>query len=83
MKKTDFIDCSLKDVDFTEADLSQANFKNCDLERTNFMQTNLEKADFSTAFNYSFDPEMNKIKKAKFSQQGALRLLDKYNLEIE
>ncbi|HUZ61183.1 MAG TPA: hypothetical protein VMU83_20575 [Hanamia sp.] len=31
------------------------------------MRTNLEKADFRSAFNYSIDPELNEIKKAKFS----------------
>jgi uncharacterized protein YjbI with pentapeptide repeats len=60
-----------------------AVFKNCDLLNTSFMQTNLEKADFRTAINYSFDPELNKIKKAKFSLDGLPGLLMKYNIDIE
>jgi len=70
-------------VDFTETDLSMAVFKNSDLLNTSFMRTNLEKADFRSAFNYSIDPELNKIKKAKFSAEGLSGLLTKYNIDIE
>jgi hypothetical protein len=43
----------------------------------------LEKADFRSAFNFSIDPEMNRMKKAKFSRTGVFGLLHKYNIEIE
>jgi hypothetical protein len=33
--------------------------------------------------NYSIDPDLNKIKKARFSTQGIAGLLDKYDIEIE
>jgi fluoroquinolone resistance protein len=58
-------------------------FDNCDLKNAAFDQTILEKADFRTAFNYSIDPDNNKIKKAKFSISGLTGLLEKYNIEIE
>lgn len=45
--------------------------------------TILEKSDFQTSYNYSIDPEINRIKKAKFSFQGAVGLLDKYDIEVE
>lgn len=83
MKKTKFEDCSLKEVDFSAADLSMAVFLNCDLSQAVFQQTNLEKADFRTAFNYSLNPEANKIKKAKFSLSGIVGLLGKYDIIIE
>lgn len=83
MKKTSFINCSLKEIDFAETDLSMAVFNNCDLLNTSFMRTILEKTDFRTAINYSFDPELNKVKKAKFSVAGIAGLLTKYNLDIE
>lgn len=83
MKKTIFRDCSIKDADFTETDLSLASFDNCDLLNSSFVQCNLEKTDFRTARNYAFDPEANKIKKAKFSMQGVVGLLSKYQLDIE
>jgi fluoroquinolone resistance protein len=83
LKKAIFSGCSLKEVDFTESDLSAAAFINCDLANATFLQTNLEKADFRKATNYAFDPELNKIKKAKFSHADIAGLLRKYNIEIE
>lgn len=83
MKKTVFSGCSLKEVDFSTADLIGTVFQNCDLYHAVFQRTNLEKADFRTATNYSFDPEANKIRKAKFSYSGIAGLLAKYNIDIE
>jgi hypothetical protein len=42
----------------------------------------MEKADFRSAFNYSINPEINRIKKAKFSLTGLQGLLGKYDIEI-
>ncbi len=83
LKKTMFKNCDLQEADFSEADLSDAVFENCDLQRATFDSTILEKADFRTAYNYSFDPERNRIKKARFSQAGINGLLDKYDIDIE
>jgi fluoroquinolone resistance protein len=82
-RQTVFKNSQLHEVDFTECDLSSSVFDNCDLTRTIFESTILEKADFRTSFNYSIDPELNRIKKAKFSQSGIAGLLDKYDIEIE
>jgi len=83
LKKAKFTDCSLKEVEFSSTDLSGAEFGNCDLSMAVFNQCNLEKCDFRTAHNYAFDPEANKMKKAKFSSSGLAGLLGKYNIEIE
>lgn len=83
MKKSIFTECKLIGVDFFGTDLSMAKFNDCDLSGVLFDQTNLEKVDFRTAFNYSFDPEQNKIKKAKFSAMGLSGLLAKYDIVIE
>jgi fluoroquinolone resistance protein len=83
LRQTIFKNSQLYEVDFTECDLSCSVFDNCDLARTIFEYAILEKADFRTAFNYSIDPERNRIKKAKFSRSGLVGLLDKYELEIE
>jgi uncharacterized protein YjbI with pentapeptide repeats len=83
LAKTRFINCSLKETDFAEADLSSSVFNNCDLAHAGFDNTNLEKADLRTAYNYSIDPERNKVKKAKFSAAGLSGLLHKYDLIIE
>jgi len=82
MKKGSFTDSKLQEVDFTECDLSSSTFENCDLADAIFDQTVLEKADFRTSFNYTIDPERNKLKKAKFSLSGSRGLLTKYDILI-
>lgn len=83
IKKTRFKNCTLHETDFTETDLSAAIFDKCDLSRAIFANTILEKADLRTAYNYSIDPELNHLKKAKFSLTGVAGLLDKYDIELE
>jgi fluoroquinolone resistance protein len=82
MKKTMFSDCSLKSVNFEETDVSFSIFNNCDLLNAVFIRSILEKADFRTARNYAFDPDLNKIRKAKFSFPAVAGLLDKYDIDI-
>jgi hypothetical protein len=53
------------------------------LTRARFERTVLEKVDFRTSYNYSIDPELNRIKNAKFSIVGIIGLLDKYDIEVE
>lgn len=83
LKQTDFTDCSVREAVFSKADLSGSSFTRCDLARAVFQQTNLEKTDFTTAYNFVFDPESNRMRKARFSVYGLPGLLEKYGLEIE
>lgn len=83
LRKTVFRNSQLEETYFAEADLTRAVFDNCDLRRAVFDQTILEKADFRTAYNYAIDPEINRIKKAKFSISGIPGLLGKYDIVIE
>jgi fluoroquinolone resistance protein len=83
LKKTKFKDSKLQEVDFTECDLSSSLFDKCDLSSTKFENTILEKADFRTAFGYSINPEINRIRKARFSIFGIPGLLDKYDIDID
>jgi len=83
MPKTKFMNSSLKEVTFTGTDLSGAVFQNVNLERAVFNDTQLKEADFTTAYNYSIDPEFNPMKKAKFAMQGITGLLDKYDIKIQ
>lgn len=83
VKSTIFRNSQLQEIDFAEADLTSAVFDNCNLTQALFEHTILEKADFQTSYNYSIDPEMNRIKRAKFSISGLPGLLNKYDLEIE
>ncbi|MEQ1733302.1 MAG: pentapeptide repeat-containing protein [Bacteroidia bacterium] len=81
-KATQFNTCTLHEVDFTEADLTSSLFDNCDLAGATFDRTLLEKVDFRTARNFALDPELNRIKKAKFSIGSVAGLLSKYNIDI-
>lgn len=83
LKNTKFKKCTLQEVDFTGADLSNALFENCDLNGAIFEETILEKADFRTSYNFSIDPENNKLRKARFSVHGLAGLLQKYDIVIE
>lgn len=83
IKKTVFKSCTLHEVDFSEADMTNAAFDECDLARATFDQSNLEGADLRTAYNFSIDPQSNRLKKARFSKEGLIGLLDKHNIIIE
>jgi len=83
MKKLKISQSSLHEVDFTETDLSEGAFYRCDFSRAIFENTNLTKADFRSSHGFSIDPSRNIMKKAKFSLEGAVGLLSKYDLIIE
>lgn len=81
--KTTFIDSSMKSVDFTECDLTKSVFSDTDLLNAIFNRTILREANLLSAINYTIDPEMNTLKKAKFSLTGVVGLLNKYGIIIE
>lgn len=83
IRNTHFKDCRMIECDFTAADLTAAVFDNCDLAGAKFDNTIVEKADFRTAYNYSINPDVNRIKKARFSLPGISGLLAKYDIVIE
>ncbi|MCZ4225284.1 hypothetical protein [Pedobacter rhodius] len=62
--------------------MTNSVFDNCDLLSATFDGTILEKTDFRTAYNYSIDPDNNRIKKARFSKAGLAGLLHKYDIQI-
>lgn len=82
IKNTAFKDTLLQEVDFTECDLSGAIFEQCDLAGAIFDNTVLERANLTGAYNYTIDPELNRIKKAKFSLPAVTGLLHKYGIDI-
>ena len=82
LKQSSFQDFTLHEVDLVEADLTGLVLDNCDLAGAVFENTVLEKADLRTAFNYSIDPSINRLKKAKFSVAGIHGLLYKLDIEI-
>lgn len=82
IKRTIFSECIIKEANFAESNLTEVAFLNCDLLRTIFEMTDLTRSNFSTAYNYSIDPTVNIVRKAKFSYPSVLGLLDKFNVEI-
>lgn len=83
LKNTLFKECQLHEVEFIETDLTNVRFDQCNLARASFENTQLEGSDFRTAYNFSIDPEINQLKKARFSQAGVAGLLTKYNIIID
>jgi uncharacterized protein YjbI with pentapeptide repeats len=82
MPKTNFSKSSLKEVTFQGTQLQQAIFDDCNLQLSLFNETNLSGADFSTAYNFTIDPEFNNLKDAQFSATALAGLLTKYDLTI-
>lgn len=70
-------------VDFMESDLTEALFDNCNLRLAVFSDSILIKSDFYSSYNFSINPEKNKLKKAIFSQENIKGLLDTYEIIIK
>lgn len=83
LNRSSFLKSQLESVDFTEADLKKVMLKQCDLLNATFENTNLENSDLTASINYAIDPEINKIKGAKFSLPEVVGLLNKYSIKIE
>jgi fluoroquinolone resistance protein len=83
LKGTEFDNCSLKEADFTDCDLTEASFDFSNLERAIFQNCNLTKTDFREAKSYSFEPSQNILKKTKFSKDGVMGLLSRYDIIVD
>jgi uncharacterized protein YjbI with pentapeptide repeats len=83
LNKSRFENCKMHSVNFTMADLVKTELLNCDLYEAIFNNTNLSGVDLTKVTNFSIDPEMNKMKHARFRPQDLERLLYKYDLIIE
>jgi uncharacterized protein YjbI with pentapeptide repeats len=82
MNKSSFKNSKLHHVNFTQADLSKCGFENCDLYEALFSGTDLSGVDLSSCINFIIDPELNRIRKAKFSLQGLPGLLQRYEISV-
>lgn len=82
LNHTIFLSSSLQEADFTESDLRNVILDHCDLANATFDHTNLERANFSTAINYSIDPENNRLRGAKFSLPAVVGLLNSFQIEL-
>lgn len=82
LHQAQFDGCRMHEVDFSEADMTKARFKECDMANAVFHRTLLTGADFTDAINYNVDPTNNKLKGARFSQEGLPGLLSVFEIII-
>lgn len=82
LKETVFTKCNLQQAVFYETDLNKAVFDECDLQQAQFINANLQQADFSSALNFSINPNNNQLKGAKFSKDNLHGLLDSFQINI-
>jgi fluoroquinolone resistance protein len=80
LKKVTLSKCIARDVSFEEANLTQADCRFTDFLNSRFIRTDLTEADFTGAKNYTIAPNLNTLKKTRFSLPEAMSLL--YNLDI-
>lgn len=83
MRESHFVECNLGESYFDDADISSTVFDNCDLIKASFHGTNLEKVDFSTSYNFSINPTVNKLKKTIFSEGELKGLVAHLNIIIK
>lgn len=79
---TTFEHSSLVDTDLTGADLSNCVFDDCDLKGAHFEHTKCEGTDFHTSIHILLDPEINRMKGAKFALGSLPGLLYKHHIDI-
>ena len=83
MNKSSFDNCKIHGANFTQADLSKSSVSNCDLHESIFAGTDLSGIDFTSSRNFLIDPNVNILKKAKFSRQDLTGLLYRLDIIIE
>lgn len=83
LNKSTFANCRIQGTDFTQADLSKCKFYQCDFSDAIFMNTNLTGVDFTTSKNFTIDPTLNTVKKAKFLSVDLHGLLTKFDIVVK
>ncbi len=80
--KSTFSNCKIHGADFTQADLSKCKFHNCDFWDAIFANTNVAGVDFTTSKNFTIDPTINNVKKAKFLSSDLVGLLTRFDIIV-
>lgn len=83
LNKSSFKNSKIHGANFTQADLSKCSISHCDFFDALFSGTNLSGLDLSSSVNFTIDPELNKIRKAKFSLRSLPGLLQRYDIQVE
>lgn len=82
ISKTNFIECELIEAYFEDTNLQGSHFIQCNLERALFHHTNLMGVDFSTSYNYTIQPQNNKLKNALFSRSNLEGLVTHLGIKL-
>lgn len=83
LNKSSFSNCKIHGADMTQADLSKCKFYNCDFWDTVFANTNVAGVDFTTNKNFTIDPTINNVRKAKFLSSDLAGLLTRFDIIIK
>ncbi|WP_317899677.1 pentapeptide repeat-containing protein [Aurantibacillus circumpalustris] len=83
MNSSTFKACKIHNGNFTQADLSKSKLDNCDFYEALFSNTNLSGVDLRSCHNFIIDPELNKIRRAKFMLSSLPSLLQRYEIIVE
>jgi uncharacterized protein YjbI with pentapeptide repeats len=83
LNRSSFLGCNMQGANFSEADLSKCVIRNCNFSEAIFMHTDLSGVDFTTNERFLIDPNLNKVKKAKFASHALHGLLYLYDIIIE
>ena len=75
LRRVRIVDCVAHNVDFSEANLTDAVCTGTDFRESRFWHTDLTGADFTAAANYALSPNLNVLKKTRFSLPEAVALL--------
>lgn len=81
--KSSFLHSNLQGANFTQADLSKCTIQHCNFVESVFMHTDISGVDFTTNNHFLIDPNLNKVKKAKFASHALSGLLYLYDIIIE
>lgn len=75
---------TFQNTNYTQNLLTKGEYECCTFINCDFSNSDLAETIFmECVFEGCIDPELNRIKKARFSLGGVAGLLDKYDIEID
>lgn len=82
LKNCEYKNCNLTESFFEYDICKKVSFSNSDLKNTQFLKCDLSECDFIGSKNYFFDVRDNNVRKAKFSKDDAVYLLEVFGLKL-
>jgi uncharacterized protein YjbI with pentapeptide repeats len=77
-----FVNCHLQENTFERCDMRNCRMESCNMDRAQFTRNDLRTFDVSSNYNFSLDPELNKIKGMQLHERQLICLLFKYELDV-